>query len=227
MLATPALAADLGPAPVEPMAPMPVYSWTGFYVGAHAGYGWGDSDFDLVFPTNTTLNTSVGFDPDGFVGGLQLGYNYQWDNSFLLGVEADISFSNMHDGDDFVLNTVPNFVRHGSIDIDSMGTLRARAGVTFDNVLVYATGGLLWINQDASVEFPTNPASGSSSDLSMGWVVGAGLEYALDSNWSIKAEYLYGEVGSDSFALTGTIIANKVTYDTYVSIVRLGINYRF
>ena len=112
------------------IAPVPVFTWTGFYVGVNAGYGWGNDDnrgFGLV---------NRGNDDGGFVGGAQLGYNYQM-GMFVLGAETDIQYADL--GGNFVVDGV----RYGS-DNDWFGTARVRAGLAFDRFMVYATGGVAY-----------------------------------------------------------------------------------
>jgi outer membrane immunogenic protein len=170
-LATGAMAADLpsrrAPAPV--VAAVPVFTWTGFYVGVNAGYGWNTSD-DFVF-------NGERFDLDddgGFVGGAQAGYNYQI-GSFVVGLEGDIQYADFG-GDDVVLSD-------GSVvdfnSSDWFGTVRARAGVAFDRALIYATGGFAF------------------ADDATGWTVGGGLEYAFTNNLSAKIEGLYVNLDQD------------------------------
>ncbi|MBB4040991.1 outer membrane immunogenic protein [Microvirga flocculans] len=124
-LATGAVAADLpsrrAPAPV--VAAVPVFTWTGFYVGVNAGFGWSTNDSVTIAGVPYAVD-----DEAGFVGGAQAGYNYQI-GSFVVGLEGDIQYADF--GGDHVV-----FDRD-----DWFGTVRARAGVAFDRALVYATGG--------------------------------------------------------------------------------------
>jgi outer membrane immunogenic protein len=170
-LATGAMAADLpsrrAPAPI--VAAVPVFTWTGFYVGVNAGYGWNTSD-DFVF-------NGERFDLDddgGFVGGAQAGYNYQI-GSFVVGLEGDIQYADFG-GEDVILSD-------GSVvdfnNSDWFGTVRARAGVAFDRALIYATGGFAF------------------ADDATGWTVGGGLEYAFTNNLSAKIEGLYVNLDQD------------------------------
>jgi outer membrane immunogenic protein len=170
-----ASAADL-PARAAPPAPViaavPVFTWTGFYVGVNAGYGWNTND-SFVF-------NGVRFDLDdegGFVGGAQAGYNYQI-GSFVVGLEGDIQYADFGGDDRF------DFDGDGILDDDFnnsdwFGTVRARAGVAFDRALIYATGGFAFAD-DAS-----------------GWTVGGGLEYAFTNNLSAKIEGLYVNLDQD------------------------------
>ncbi|WP_114943662.1 outer membrane protein [Microvirga calopogonii] len=170
-LASGALAADLpsrrAPAPV--IAAVPVFTWTGFYVGVNAGYGWNTND-DFVF-NNVRYNLN---DDGGFVGGAQAGYNYQI-GSFVVGLEGDIQYADFG-GNDVILadGTIADFNNS-----DWFGTVRARAGVAFDRALIYATGGFAF------------------ADGATGWTVGGGIEYAITNNLSAKVEGLYVNLDQD------------------------------
>ncbi|MBA1157122.1 outer membrane protein [Microvirga mediterraneensis] len=170
-LASGALAADLpsrrAPAPV--IAAVPVFTWTGFYVGVNAGYGWNTND-DFVF-NNVRYNLN---DDGGFVGGAQAGYNFQI-GSFVVGLEGDIQYADFG-GNDILLadGTVADFNNS-----DWFGTVRARAGVAFDRALIYATGGFAF------------------ADGATGWTVGGGIEYAITNNLSAKVEGLYVNLDQD------------------------------
>ena len=191
-LATGALAADLpsrrAPAPV--IAAVPVFTWTGFYVGVNAGYGWSDDDFDAVDFADED-------DDGGFVGGAQVGYNYQI-GSFVVGLEGDIQYidfgSTRFRDADLVL-------REAGID-DWFGTARARAGVAFGQALIYGTGGFAF------------------ADDANGWTVGGGVEYAFTNNLSAKIEGLYVNLDNDDDfpGFDG---------ETDFGVVRAGLNFRF
>jgi outer membrane immunogenic protein len=173
-LATGAMAADLpsrrAPAPI--IAAVPVFTWTGFYVGVNAGYGWNSNDSITVGGVRFDLD-----DEGGFVGGAQAGYNYQI-GSFVVGLEGDIQYADFGGDDRF------DFDGDGIADDDFnnsdwFGTVRARAGVAFDRALIYATGGFAF------------------ADDATGWTVGGGLEYAFTNNLSAKIEGLYVNLDQD------------------------------
>jgi outer membrane immunogenic protein len=173
-LATGAMAADLpsrrAPAPI--IAAVPVFTWTGFYVGVNAGYGWNANDSITVGGVRFDLD-----DEGGFVGGAQAGYNYQI-GSFVVGLEGDIQYADFGGDDRF------DFDNDGILDDDFnnsdwFGTVRARAGVAFDRALIYATGGFAF------------------ADDATGWTVGGGLEYAFTNNLSAKIEGLYVNLDQD------------------------------
>jgi outer membrane immunogenic protein len=207
-LGTAAHAADLPtrmapPAPV--VAAVPVFTWTGFYAGVNAGYGWNANDDDVVIG-GTTYEAD---DEGGFVGGGQVGYNYQI-GSFVLGAEADIQYADIGGDNDFdgILNSDDD-------DESWFGTVRARAGVAFDRALVYATGGLAY--GEVSNGFT------SSDDVSVGWTIGAGVEYAFTNNLTAKVEGLYVNLEQDDDDLP--VVAGKD--ETEFGVIRAGLNYKF
>jgi outer membrane immunogenic protein len=210
-----ASAADLGrrpppPPPAPPVyAPLPYFNWTGFYIGINGGGAWGgSSQFDFPGSTSTSFHTS------GWLAGGTLGANYQLGH-LVLGLEGDIDASDIHGssacmGGGFLCQT----------RTDWLGTARGRIGYAFDRFLPYLTGGLAVGHLTASV-----PGIGSATNTSAGWTVGGGIEVALTGNWSVKAEYLYVDLGSFDCSTCGGVPSTSVEFTT--NVVRAGINYRF
>lgn len=166
--------------------------WQGPYVGANLGYQWS------AITGNPTR-------PNGFAGGAQVGYNWQ-SNQFVLGAETDIQFSGADDTFAPWKFSNPWF-----------GTLRGRAGFATSNILIYATGGFAY----GGVRVENSLTGASETKLHPGWVIGAGMEVALTTNWSARAEYLYVDLNDRSYGLTG--VSNGVES----SVLRFGVNYRF
>lgn len=200
LAAGPAAAADLSGAPVArvpaaaPVA-VPVFSWTGFYIGGNAGYGWGSGQDALGIS---------GVDPNGWLAGGQAGYNYQFGNNVVVGLEADVQGADISAGTPAL-----------SSKLDLLGTVRGRLGYAFGRVLPYVTGGFAWGNN--SVDF----AGVGQSQTLTGWTAGAGIEYALTDHWTAKTEYLYTDLGSKFYDSIG---ANAgVTSQT----ARVGLNFKF
>jgi outer membrane immunogenic protein len=249
-----ALAADLPARPYTkaPVVVDPAYNWTGFYVGAHLGYGWEDNRADVTtLPSPAEFNQvpfSFNNKPSGILGGLQAGYNWQT-GKFVFGVEADISATDIHGssrtGPIFVL-VPPGVALAGSTHtntqrMDWFGTVRGRLGFTPANrLLVYATGGLAYGHVEATtfqelvVGAPVLQFTGAESVTRLGWTVGAGGEWAISNNWSIKGEYLYFDLGRHT--VTGLRIgpfpppdpfATQTTFQNRGSIARLGVNYKW
>lgn len=230
------------------VAPAPTcdFSWTGFYIGGRAGYGWsGDTDFriegrpnDALFPFHVNPGHQ-GLDPDGFIGGGQIGFNWQFGKWFVVGAEADFSGSTMDD-DSTRLHFVPedgaDVAVHASQDINWFGTVRGRIGVVpCCKLLVYGTGGFAYadVDESASLAFPSGGAfySASRSSTDTGWTAGGGLEYAISRHWTVKVEYLFVDVGDHS--ATGFShpavppFTTRDTWDTQFHTVTGGINFKF
>jgi len=254
LAATGAFAADL---PVYSKAPAvaAVYDWTGFYIGTNLGYSWGRGSTDgsvtgtrtvavLVAPPVTTALAPLPLvgraDVNGFIGGGQLGYNWQR-GSWLLGLEGDIQFSSERGSGDVCATACPaGFVFTRDYKLDWFGTVRGRVGfLPAERILLYATGGLAYGGfSGSSWTLPLD--IGTWSRTSVGWTVGAGVEAALGNDWSVKFEYLYmdlGHVGGSSAtnttvaAIQGTTITTNLAYAFNTrftdSIARVGLNYHF
>jgi outer membrane immunogenic protein len=227
-----------------------VNSWTGFYVGANAGYGWGSpsSSMQYLFNGAPTSFASVGQPqiPDsypanyrGFIGGGQAGYNFQI-NNVVLGVETDLSFSGLK-SDTTVTGTVPgptNFTSTRSQKLDWFGTLRARAGFTpNDMLLLYVTGGLAFgqVKDSTQLSFLTvggTTYAGSASSTRAGWTLGAGAEYRMSRTLSAKFEYLYFDLGKTTVngldvTSPGNPFQTNSEFNHTGHIFRVGINFMF
>lgn len=212
---TAASAADMG-RPVYKAAPAPVahvYNWTGFYLGGHAGYAWGNKDWaDVV-----TGPFSVGHDVDGFLLGGQVGFNYQI-NSLVLGIEGDIAWTGADGG-----TTTARFGGETyNADMNWIGTLTGRVGFAFANWMIYGKGGFAWADEDLAYTRAGFAASGS--DTRTGWTIGAGVEYGLTDAWSVKLEYNYLDFGSRTVTFSPIDVFDV---DQQIHTVKLGVNYRF
>jgi len=218
-----------------PVAPM-VYNWTGFYIGAHAGYGWGTL-------TSTATSASASF-PDGFVfddthekgplGGGQLGYNYQI-GQFVLGIEGELSWSGI-DGDE--TSTNPANLRYAMTHtkLPWIADVAGRAGYAWNNWLLFAKGGAVWTHVDA--DSTTYSGAGavlgtaSGSENRSGWLIGGGAEWGFAAHWSAKLEYNYMDFGTTNVArnvLTGASAGttNYRDQNLKLNVIKVGLNYRF
>jgi outer membrane immunogenic protein len=206
-----ALAADLPMRSSAPYyAPPPIFTWTGFYLGANAGFGFGHGTYggDAAFGSQ-----------NGGLIGLTAGYNYQA-GPLVAGIEADIDFSGIAG------SNVPANSRFTSGNVTSVGTLRARFGYALDRALLYVTGGYAGANMRGSLtDSSANPNIffGQSNYLN-GYVLGLGLEYALTNNLSVKAEYLYSYFGTENY-FGGT--RDSISAGTQFSTLKAGVNYHF
>jgi outer membrane immunogenic protein len=203
-------AADL-PARTAPIAPVavpavPIFTWTGFYAGVNAGYGWqNNEDSSFFVPAGTfgpgTAGGIVSFaddEGDGFVGGGQIGYNYQM-GTFVIGVEADLQWADLGGSDG--LATFPasfpgTFVPAGAGGgVDWFGTVRARLGFAFDRALIYATGGFAYGGTDNG---DTGFFDDGGDDTRTGWALGGGVEYAFTQNLTFGLEGLWVNLDGDN-----------------------------
>jgi outer membrane immunogenic protein len=253
-LASSAIAADLpirAPAPL----PVPVLTWTGFYIGGNVGGSWGHSDVSnnsvttngLLTSGNVGLNVGTfpgpnrSFDFDGaFTGGFQAGYNYEFFNHVVLGVEGDFEWTD-NKGNDSFNASVQGPTDSTASKAEWFATIRGRLGYSFGRFLPYVTGGAAFVHTSATLTIEpwtalagAAPSSGdprfaaSTSTTSSGYAVGVGLEYAIAPHWSIKGEYLhlgFGSKGYDfNFGTAGTTHSDvKLKFD----LARFGVNYRF
>jgi len=208
----------------------PIHKFEGFYGGVNIGGTWGRADSDTscsssVFfacPIAAALGTppsSFSSDTSGVIGGGQLGYNFQYAH-WVFGAETDFSWTNA-EGSDTQNPTLLGFLPTSatvSERLDWLGTVRGRIGYASGDLLVYATGGLAYARVKDSFAYnisfiappPFFTASGGGSDTQTGWTVGGGAELALDKSWSLKAEYLFYDLGSQSIEAPWTFLGFAV-----------------
>jgi outer membrane immunogenic protein len=229
-----ASAADLKPAPVYSKAPMmaPAFSWTGFYVGGNLGGAWAHHDWDDSF---FGLDFGGGNSNGVFIAGGQVGANYQF-NNFVIGVEGTFDWAaNNNNSTSGII--VPG-VGGNTIQVTSndtwISTLAARFGVAYDRVLFYGKAGGGWVGNNGftATDLTTGGSiTGSSSSTISGWLVGAGIEWAFASNWSLKAEYDYLGLSGRTFVVP--VGAPFLVGDTFttagnnIQMATVGINFRF
>jgi len=225
----PTRAADL---PVKaPAAAMAApFTWTGFYLGINGGGGTAKFDRVGVYDSNPVKDShnNTGY----FIGG-QLGYNWQFSPSWVFGIEADFQGSNFHDS--FTCGAGPasggscyDSTSDAGFGIDNFGTVRGRLGFAMANWLIYGTGGYAWgrVRYDANDYLPNN--TGTTKITQSGWVAGAGIEYAIARNWSVKAEYLHIDLGSKTHdPIPSSTPDYIVNINATMDIGRFGVNYRF
>lgn len=215
-------AADMGVPPMPTKAPIvappPVFNWTGFYIGGNVGGGWG-------YQSGTTTGTSlIGVETfsgsstsSGALAGGQIGFNWQFDPHFVIGIEADGDWANIASTGSgcstFSQTNFPRTAPLGSVAscatdsgaLNDFGTVRGRLGYAWNNVLVYGTGGWAWGNNSAThtmtcagaacpgTTIPFTGGNYSYSNSLSGWTAGAGIEWGFVPNWTLRVEYLHLE----------------------------------
>lgn len=202
-----ASAADLAARPYTkaPVAVASVYNWTGFYLGIVGGGAWEAASGDPKMK-------------GGFVGGTA-GYNWQTGN-VVFGIEADGSWADVSASLTAPVLGTPVTT---SSKTDALGTVRGRIGWAVNNVLFYGTGGYAWIDNKISVS--ALGVTLSDSKWHSGWTVGAGVEAFFAPQWSVKGEYLYRSLGSQTYF--GGIGAPVATGTINFHTVQVGVNYHF
>jgi len=236
-----AMAADLA-ARMPVKAPPPVaavFSWTGFYIGGHVGYGWGRSTTDVGRPDaldcgNGSSCESISYDVNGAFGGAYLGYNWQV-NSVVFGLEGEggyIGASNT------VFSTIAPDHRFETT-YGGYGAFTGRLGVAVDRALFYGKGGfaVARIKNEALDDFPTPDVEhiGRSDTTRFGWAVGGGMEYAFTNNWIVRAEYLYMQfdnktvfdLGDGSGGVPPATNPSPYTFRDHLHTARVGLAYKF
>ena len=252
LFAGPALAADLPvKAPTMPLAP--VLGWTGFYIGGNVGYGWGDQGVNFsgdphIGPliANGIVASSLASRPSDPIGGVQAGYNWQT-GPVVFGFETDIDASSIAKSESFTslgTTTRPDWLTSADQELNFLGTVRGRLGYTITpSLLAYGTGGFAYggANVDTTVTSSTHGATTTTcpnfcggrglSPTLTGWAAGGGLEYMVTPNWSLKAEYLYFDLGTlaqtygDNAGRPLGVVGTSTEFKG--SIARIGANYKF
>ncbi|MET4262470.1 outer membrane immunogenic protein [Bradyrhizobium sp. S3.12.5] len=246
-----AMAADLAPQYTKAPAMAPSYNWTGFYVGANVGGQWGSAD-----PTTSTVFSPTGYfaassvpaiaavgaqkvNSSSVTGGLTAGYNWQV-NQAVFGLEGDINYFGFKGGATgsavYPCCAPFSFAVSSQVSADWLATIRGRIGfVATPNWLIYATGGAAIAEVRSNFKFTdtfTVTESAAIRDTRVGWTAGVGSEHAIGGGWSLKAEYLYVDLGrstATSTNLTAGALQNVFTHsvDLKSNIVRVGVNYKF
>ncbi len=209
-----ASAADLWTNTSAPMSPVmsgvSAAQWTGFYAGVSGGYSWGSTENSPAFAGGEVDNNS-----DGWTLGGQVGYNMDM-GGFVLGGEADLQWANIGYTED-----APG---GGTFEAktDMFGTLRARAGIPIGQVMPYATLGVAYGRGSATVD---DGVTTTQTANHFGWTAGVGLEAQATSNLSLKAEYLYVDLGRQAYDGLPGVGDRDITQR--FSVIRAGVNYKF
>jgi outer membrane immunogenic protein len=247
-----ASAIALGAAAPALAQPDPAGNWTGPYVGVNLGYGGGGFSYPYAGTTSAAGTTPTRGEArqtsTGVLGGIQAGYNYQGFGDWIAGVETDFDGTDIHGTSAFSGSDSSGAPIAGDLAsrIDYLGTLRGKAGRAFldGRMAAFVTGGLAYgqVRSSANFSCAACGAGGaavaqavSGGTTQVGWTVGAGADYALTHHLSLETEYLYADLGRDTFArrvaelgAPGAAVFNaNVGANTTANILRMGLNYRF
>jgi outer membrane immunogenic protein len=239
LAAGPALAADMPvnvtKAPVLPL----VFSWTGCYLGAHVGGGWGSKNItdpvqlvqdQLSGAPVTTGVTTVSVSPTGVVVGGQFGCDYQFAPTWVAGIEFAGSGSTMNGSTSVALPAgFPGDTALVTARTDFVGSGTVRLGYAADRWLFYVKGGAAWAGDkyDVTGTFTGIPFGFEGLDQRLGWIVGGGVDWAFAGHWSLTLEYDYYQFGNRSVLMSDSVnaVSGPVDFKQSVQIAKLGLNF--
>lgn len=233
LLATAIILAPAGvasAADISEGSPVAAYDWTGLYAGVHIGYVAGRSDFFIAgggIGGATDLNLPLG--PDGFIGGIHIGTNYQMANRFVIGAEADLTYNKA----DAVMPLDAGGGGFSTLlksELKWSGAARLRAGYAFDRTLPYIAAGVAAAKYEVTaigvgggggaIEIPFH------DETHIGWTVGAGVEHAFTDRWIARVEYRYSDFGSQALSIAAGL-PSATSVDLQTHDVRAGLSYKF
>jgi opacity protein-like surface antigen len=227
LAAGPAMAAERPvKAPVSSAPPpVPVYSWTGCYIGGQGGGGWGR---ETASAPALAPGASVSGRTSGFLRGGQAGCNYQFAPNWVIGIEADGSGDIRGDQ----TATVLGITGTAQARTDWIVSVTGRLGWSWNTVLLYAKGGAAWAGNKYFADIPNFAEHLEASETRTGWTVGGGIEWGFFNNWSAKLEYDFYNFGTRTLTFTGTFaglpnVVPGIEIKQTISVVKFGLNYRF
>lgn len=205
----------------------PAYQWTGCYVGGHIGGAWGDQHID-----DSGINPS--FHPRSFLGGAQVGCDYQSPTNWVFGLQGDVSWLNANNS---AAGSIGLFSESVGEKIDWFASTTARLGYAAGPWLIYGKGGAAWVREkftnDGSLFIVRSFTADGKTTLS-GWTLGGGLEFAFAPNWSANVEYDFYDFGTRSTTLSGVAtgvgggpFSETISVKQNFSVVKVGLSYHF
>jgi outer membrane immunogenic protein len=230
---------SLKAAPYAAAAPV-AYSWSGCYVGAHVGWGWGQTTFsdpgtvNVATPsgsaTFTTTPVSGSADQSGGIFGGQVGCDYQFGSNFVIGISGSVAGADINGSGSYVFHTGTGFGLSSSINAktDFLADVSGRLGVTWGQALLYGKGGVAWSHNKYGTAFEEFSFTGS--DTATGALAGAGVEWKFAPQWSAFIEYNHYFFDSKAVtftALEGVSLSSTANVKQDLDAVKVGVNYRF
>jgi outer membrane immunogenic protein len=204
------------------------YGWQGAYIGGHVGWGFGTDRWTDTFGDVAGIaGSSLGMKTNGFIGGAQLGYNFQAGH-WVYGVEGQFSWSAIK-GDES--GSLPPAT--GTFDSRNrwLASVTGRVGYALPRSLIYLKGGAAWT--DYSHDFLLNGVAGplifpGTSGTRSGWTIGGGIERAINDNWSFRTEYAFYDFGSEGYNTSHPLFGPaRMNIEQQIHTVTFGVNYRF
>lgn len=200
-------------------------SWTGVRGGVIGGYGWGQSEISAIVQQGMSEDGSADLS-GGMIGGL-LGYDYDFGNGIVVGVVGDMSWSDVSGGGCIHASggSCSDLPADMSVELNWLATARLRAGYAVDDLLVYGTGGLAFGSVEASLNSPF--LNDVDSKTSFGWALGAGVEYRISDPVAIGLEYLYIDLGKETYRFSNGGVDGRGEVDLNVHTLRATLQLRF
>ncbi len=202
------------------------YNWSGVYVGAQVGYSWGSADVNYAGEPEGQYAWNI--DPDGVVGGIYAGGNWQLANGLVIGAETELNLNDNSDTAVYISNYIPTDPGNYDMEarIDWSGSTRLRLGYAIDRWMPFITAGV------AYGEYEVNLYDESNGDGNLvGWTAGGGVEYAMTDNIRLRLSYLYTDFGSDDFSTyydsDGSEYDGPFTIDLDSHAVQVGVSYNW
>lgn len=247
LLSATAHAADIVATPEPaPVVVAPAFAWTGFYGGAQVGDSWSDGDFDREvtapkkeFNANTTVYeeakitevTSKSIDDGNFIGGIYAGYNYQFQNNVVIGLDADIAWTDntAKSNKNVPVGEYYSEGYYNKVEQDWLAAVRGRLGYAYNRFLPYIAGGVAFTDVEYKrryiddLKYFTNDEHYSDNKTLTGYTLGAGLDYAMTDHIILRAEYRYTDFGDKDFSLDGW----ERNVDMKANDLRVGVAYKF
>lgn len=231
------------PAPTPPPPPPPPFTWTGLYIGGQIGYAWGHDpvSWSGISENDAFATGTFTQNPSGVIGGAHVGYNLQYNEWLVFGLEGSVDGTSLSHTATVSVNDVtgatPGIIT-STAQGNVQGSIRGRLGIAWDRALIYATGGVAFAGYNTTIVDTTGFFTGvpgpntTFSNTRAGWTVGGGIEYAITDNWWVRAEYRYSNFGhTTDFPFPGELPFD----DSYVFLqhhltenqVQVGFSYRF
>jgi outer membrane immunogenic protein len=228
LLSVSAFAADLG-VPSAPLQPViPPFTWTSCYAGVHAGGGWGKKDLTDTtgtFSSNTQFSTAS-VDVSGYLLGGQIGCDYQFASTWVVGIEGAASGGNISKTTTFAVPSISDTASFKSTT-DFLASITGRLGFAWDRWMLYGKGGVALVGDRYHADDVPGIYSYDGTDNRLGWTAGAGVEWAFTPDWSVKLEYDYYGFGTKSVLMVDSVagVNAPVNISQTIQLVTLGVNF--